>query len=62
MKQELRDREKAHEVYLQVKSEVQSSISYLKEKREKDPYRSLAARTLYQATHGSEADVPTFDL
>uniref|UniRef100_A0A803MHJ3 Serine aminopeptidase S33 domain-containing protein n=1 Tax=Chenopodium quinoa TaxID=63459 RepID=A0A803MHJ3_CHEQI len=61
MKQELRDKEKAHEVYLQVKSEVERCISYLKEKREKDPYRSLAARTLYQTMHGSEADVPTFE-
>ncbi|KAL2907115.1 hypothetical protein RDABS01_005825 [Bienertia sinuspersici] len=62
MKQELRDREKAHELYLQVKSEVENCISYVKEKREKDPYRSLAARTLYQAMHGSMDDVPTFEL
>ncbi|KAL2907092.1 hypothetical protein RDABS01_005802 [Bienertia sinuspersici] len=62
MKQELRDREKAHELYLQVKSEVENCISYVKEKREKDPYRSLAARTLYQAMHGSMNDVPTFEL
>lgn len=62
MKQELRDREKAHELYLQVKSEVERCISYLKDKREKDPYRSLAARTLYQAIHGSTAEIPTFEI
>lgn len=62
MKQELRDREKAQELYLHVKSEVGRCISYLKEKREKDPYRSLAARTLYQTVHGSMADIPTFEL
>ncbi|XP_021760110.1 acyltransferase-like protein At3g26840, chloroplastic [Chenopodium quinoa] len=62
MKQELSDREKAHEVYLQAKSEVERCISYLKEKREKDPYRSLAARTLYHTIHGSADDAPTFEL
>uniref|UniRef100_A0A803KWH7 Serine aminopeptidase S33 domain-containing protein n=1 Tax=Chenopodium quinoa TaxID=63459 RepID=A0A803KWH7_CHEQI len=61
MKQELRDKEKAHRVYLQVKSEVERCISYLKEKREKDPYRSLAARTLYQTMHGFDAEIPTFE-
>lgn len=62
MKQELRDKEKAHELYLHVKSEVERHIAYLKEKREQDPYRSLAARTLYQAMHGPTAEVPTFPL
>lgn len=61
MKQELRNRDKAHEMYMQVKSEVERCISYLKEKREKDPYRSIAARTLYQATHGWTSEVPTFE-
>ncbi|KAK3133798.1 hypothetical protein QOZ80_6AG0541190 [Eleusine coracana subsp. coracana] len=36
---ELRDKEKAQTLYLHVKSEVESCINYLKEKREEDPYR-----------------------
>ncbi|KAK9749964.1 hypothetical protein RND81_02G162300 [Saponaria officinalis] len=62
MKQELKDKEKAHELYLQIKSEVEHCISYLKENREKDPYRSLASRVLYHAAHGWEAEVPTFEI
>ncbi|XP_022740298.1 acyltransferase-like protein At3g26840, chloroplastic isoform X2 [Durio zibethinus] len=61
-KQELRSREKSHEFYLQVKSEVERCMAYLKEKREKDPYRNLLPRLLYQATNGSTAEVPTFEL
>ncbi|KAL7257181.1 hypothetical protein ACSBR1_010998 [Camellia fascicularis] len=38
-KQELKDREKTHELYLEVKSKVERCIAYLKEKRENDPYR-----------------------
>nr|DAD30462.1 TPA_asm: hypothetical protein HUJ06_009313 [Nelumbo nucifera] len=61
-KLELRDRERAHELYLDVKYEVERCISYLKEKREKDPYRNLLSRLLYQATHGCTSEVPTFEL
>jgi hypothetical protein len=61
-KKELRDRENAQQMYLHVKSEVEKCISYLKEKREKDPYRSLISRIVYQATHGSSSEVPTFEL
>ncbi|XP_019183791.1 PREDICTED: acyltransferase-like protein At3g26840, chloroplastic isoform X2 [Ipomoea nil] len=61
-KEELKSREKAQEVYMEVKSEVNKCIAYLKEKREKDPYRSLLARLLYQATHGFNSQVPTFQL
>eukprot|EP00262_Sarcandra_glabra_P020684 TRINITY_DN8379_c0_g1_i1.p1 TRINITY_DN8379_c0_g1~~TRINITY_DN8379_c0_g1_i1.p1 ORF type:complete len:701 (+),score=98.94 TRINITY_DN8379_c0_g1_i1:35-2104(+) len=60
--EELRDKEKAHELYLHVKSEVESCIDYLRERREKDPYRNLLPRLLYQATHGFESKVPTFEL
>ncbi|KAL9241804.1 hypothetical protein vseg_015870 [Gypsophila vaccaria] len=62
MKQELKDREKAHELYLQIKSEVEHCISFLKENREKDPYRNLASRALYHAAHGWAAEVPTFEI
>lgn len=62
MKQKLRDREKSHELYLQVKSEVERCIAYLKEKRERDPYRNILARLVYQATNGFTAEVPTFEI
>ncbi|KAJ3681288.1 hypothetical protein LUZ60_015777 [Juncus effusus] len=58
---ELKDREKAQQLYMDAKSEVENCISYLKEKREKDPYRSLLSRIIYKATHGSDSQIPTFD-
>jgi hypothetical protein len=58
---ELRDKEKAQHLYLHVKSEVESCLNYLKEKREEDPYRSILHRLLYQAAHGSDAEIPTFE-
>ncbi|KAM6549520.1 hypothetical protein CsatB_021196 [Cannabis sativa] len=61
-KKELKDREKSHELYLHVKSEVERCIGYLKEKREKDPYRNLLPRLVYQATHGFTTEVPTFEI
>ncbi|KAL6508142.1 hypothetical protein OROHE_021684 [Orobanche hederae] len=60
--QELKSREKAHELYLQVKSEVEKCLAYLKENRENDPYRNIFARLGYQATHGFDSEVPTFDF
>ncbi|XP_043726048.1 acyltransferase-like protein At3g26840, chloroplastic isoform X2 [Telopea speciosissima] len=61
-KMELRDKEQAHEVYLKVKSEVENSIAYLKEKREKDPFRNILPRLFYQAIHGIDSEVPTFEI
>ncbi|KAF6161580.1 hypothetical protein GIB67_009459, partial [Kingdonia uniflora] len=61
-KEELRDRGKAHELYLHTKQEVEKYIGYLKEKREKDPYRTLASRILYKAIHGLKSEIPTFEL
>ncbi|KAL6952487.1 hypothetical protein U1Q18_050416 [Sarracenia purpurea var. burkii] len=61
-KQELRSREKAHELYLEVKSEVEGCMAFLKEKREHDPYRSLLPRLIFQATNGFDSEVPTFEL
>ena len=60
--QELRDKEKAQELYLQVKSQVEQCIAYLKMKRESDPYRNLLPRMLYQASRGFSSETPTFDL
>ncbi|KVH92860.1 Diacylglycerol acyltransferase [Cynara cardunculus var. scolymus] len=61
-RQELRNREKAHQVYIQVKREVEKCLCYCKMKRESDPYRNIIPRFMYQATHGLESQVPTFDL
>ncbi|ONK78620.1 uncharacterized protein A4U43_C02F20720 [Asparagus officinalis] len=57
----LEDREKANEIYLHVKAEVESKISYLLKKREEDPYRSILQRALYQAAWGSSHQVPSFE-
>ncbi|KAL0741661.1 hypothetical protein Bca4012_083174 [Brassica carinata] len=59
---ELHDKEKAHEVYLEVKSEVERCMTYLKTKRETDPYRNILPRLLYYLSHGFSSQVPTFDL
>ncbi|XVE67638.1 hypothetical protein DITRI_Ditri09bG0004200 [Diplodiscus trichospermus] len=57
--------EECQEVYLHVKSEVEKCLAFLKEKREKDPYRNLLPRLLYQASLGftaSISEIPTFEL
>ncbi|KAL7232848.1 hypothetical protein ACSBR2_010790 [Camellia fascicularis] len=61
-KQELRNRDKSQELYLEVKSEVKRCMAYLKDKREHDPYRNILPRTIYQAMHGFNCEVPTFKL
>ncbi|KAM0850681.1 hypothetical protein ACQ4PT_052927 [Festuca glaucescens] len=58
---ELREKESAQHLYLHVKSEAESCIKYLKEKREEDPYRSILSRLLYQAVNGWTAEIPTFE-
>lgn len=59
---ELNNKEKAHDVYLQVKSEVERCMSYLKMQRESDPYRNIFTRLLYSVSHGFSSQIPTFDL
>ncbi|KAL2240675.1 UNVERIFIED_CONTAM: Acyltransferase-like protein, chloroplastic [Sesamum indicum] len=61
-KQELKSREKAQELYIEVKAEVEKCLGYLKEKRENDGYRNIFARLAYQARHGFDCEVPTFDI
>ncbi|KAI3464043.1 hypothetical protein Pfo_020706 [Paulownia fortunei] len=58
----LRNKDKAREMYLEIQTEIQKSIAYLKEKREKDPYRNLLARLAYQGYNGLNSQVPTFDI
>ncbi|XP_065019536.1 phytyl ester synthase 2, chloroplastic-like isoform X4 [Musa acuminata AAA Group] len=60
--EELRDRKQAQQLYIHVKSEVENCMAYLKEKREKDPYRNLLPRLLYQTTNGFTNEVPTFEI
>ncbi|KAJ6298845.1 hypothetical protein OIU76_019912 [Salix suchowensis] len=59
---ELRDKDNAHELYIQVKSEVEKCLAFLQEKRESDPFRNILARLAYQSTHGFDSEVPTFEL
>lgn len=56
------DRQKANTLYLEVKSEVESCLAYLKEKRERDPYRSILSRLFYMSTQASTSEIPTFEL
>ncbi|CAK7334089.1 unnamed protein product [Dovyalis caffra] len=59
---ELRDKDKAHKLYMQVKSEVEKCLAFLQEKRESDPYRNIVPRLAYQSTHGFDSEVPTFEI
>lgn len=59
---DLRSREESHRLYLEIKSEVENCMAFLKEKREHDPYRDLHSRILYQASHGFNSQVPTFEI
>ncbi|CAO2837150.1 unnamed protein product [Amaranthus hypochondriacus] len=56
----LKDRESAQELYMQIKSEVASSIDYLLKKREQDPYRSIIDRSMYRLLSSPAQDVPSF--
>lgn len=60
----LEDRQKARELYLQIKSEVETNLSYLLKKRNEDPYRSIIDRIVYQGrTPGASMDqIPSFEL
>ncbi|KAK8693267.1 hypothetical protein V6N13_070858 [Hibiscus sabdariffa] len=67
MKEELKDKKRCDELYLQIKSEVEGCIDFLKHRREEDPYRNIASRVLYQASHPhphptSPFNIPSFDL
>ncbi|KAI3761877.1 hypothetical protein L1987_52299 [Smallanthus sonchifolius] len=62
LREELRSRERAQQVYTEVKEEVEKCLNYCKTKRENDPYRNILSRLMYQATHGLESQAPTFDL
>ncbi|KAF8017906.1 hypothetical protein BT93_H2964 [Corymbia citriodora subsp. variegata] len=57
----LKDRENANELYLEVKSGVESCIAYLLKKREEDPYRNIFDRTIHRALHSPLHEIPTFE-
>lgn len=57
----LEDRENANQLYLHIKSEVESCLAYLLKKREDDPYRSIIDRTVYRALRSPSNEVPAFD-
>ncbi|KAH7577147.1 hypothetical protein JRO89_XS01G0212300 [Xanthoceras sorbifolium] len=60
---ELRDKKKAHELYMTVQAEIEKCLNFLKEKRENDLYRNILPRLVYQATHGAAiSEVPTFEF
>lgn len=60
-KEVLKDKETAKELYSQIKSNVESSITYLLKKREEDPYRGIIDRTIYRAVYAPIDQVPTFE-
>lgn len=58
----LKDKGNVNELYLQIKSEVESSMAYLIKKREEDPYRGIIDRTIYRALYSPlDEQVPTFE-
>ncbi|PKA57354.1 Acyltransferase-like protein [Apostasia shenzhenica] len=58
---DLMEREAAKAMYWRVKSEVESSISYLINKRGEDQYRSIFQRALFQAAWGPSKQIPSFE-
>lgn len=60
-KNELRKKENAKVLYLQIKSEIERIMGYLVNKREQDPYRAVINRTIYRAISAHPGQVPTFD-
>ncbi|GAV64222.1 DAGAT domain-containing protein/Abhydrolase_6 domain-containing protein [Cephalotus follicularis] len=59
--EELKDRGKANQLYLQIKSEVECNLAYLLKKREEDPYRSVIDRSLYHMVHTPLQEIPAFE-
>ncbi|KAG0622673.1 hypothetical protein M758_3G115000 [Ceratodon purpureus] len=58
--EEFRDREKVEDLYKHVKSEVETALLYLQEKRKEDPYRHFVSRMLYESPLGQNRQAPTF--
>ncbi|CAK9163776.1 unnamed protein product [Ilex paraguariensis] len=58
---ELKHKESANKLYLQIKSEIECNLAYLIKKREEDPYRGIIDRTVYGAISYPIDQVPTFE-
>jgi hypothetical protein len=54
------DRARCDELYRQTRQSVEDGIAYLLRRRDADPYRNFAVRSLYEAATGRQA--PTFPL
>ncbi|GIL46719.1 hypothetical protein Vafri_3635 [Volvox africanus] len=56
------DRDAVSQLYGQVRSEVEGCLGYLMRKRDKDPYKDLLPRLLYETSWGGRRQAPTFTL
>ncbi|GLI58562.1 hypothetical protein VaNZ11_000309 [Volvox africanus] len=56
------DRDAVSQLYSQVRSEVEGCLGYLMRRRDKDPYKDLLPRLLYEASWGGKRQAPTFSL
>ncbi|KAL9233256.1 hypothetical protein vseg_008277 [Gypsophila vaccaria] len=56
----LKDKDIAEELYIQIKSEIESKLAYLLKKRGDDPYRSFVDRTVYRVLSNDTLEIPTF--
>ncbi|KAF9605405.1 hypothetical protein IFM89_016982 [Coptis chinensis] len=61
-KELVKDRESANALYSEIKSDIENIMSYLKEKREQDPYRGILERIMYRAISAPVDSVPSFEL
>lgn len=57
-KADLDDREACDQIYANVRGQVEQGLSFLQRQREKDPYKDLPQRLLYEAFYRKQA--PTF--
>ncbi|KAJ8760706.1 hypothetical protein K2173_017757 [Erythroxylum novogranatense] len=57
----LQDKEQAKQLYMHIKSQVESNIDYLLQKRKEDPYRNIFDRITYQALNSPIHEIPSFD-
>ncbi|KAF9605406.1 hypothetical protein IFM89_016983 [Coptis chinensis] len=62
-KELVKDRESANALYSEIKSDIENIMSYLKEKREQDPYRGILERSIQGYPISAPVDtVPSFEL
>lgn len=57
----LRNEQITQQFYSHIQSQIENCIAYLLEKRQKDPYRNIFARTAYRVACISGDHVPSFD-